>query len=158
MVERSSKWRIKIYKSLRTLELWDGNTVYASYPIGIGKNSDGHKKEEGDLRTPEGLYRVCVKNPKSSYYLSLGLNYPNNEDALSAIRDGRITREQYEEICRRNNNNEVPLWDTPLGGKVYLHGELEDRDWSEGCIRLYNKDIEQLFHLVEVGTSVEILP
>ena len=150
---------IVIFKSTRRLELWGASgELLAAYPIGIGKEDKGSKKREGDMKTPEGRYRVCVKNPKSKFYLSLGLNYPNDEDALLGLSEGFITEEQYQEICQRNLQGQVPLWDTALGGKIYIHGDLESQAWSEGCIRMRNPDVENLFSLVEKGTPVTSLP
>jgi hypothetical protein len=73
--------RIVVRKSRRILELWDGNTLIGSYSVGLGWTPEGPKRAEGDGRTPEGEYYVCLRNPNSSYYLSLGLSYPNKDDA-----------------------------------------------------------------------------
>lgn len=149
---------IVIYKSTKTLELREQGMIIARFPIGIGREPKGHKRTEGDGKTPEGHYVVCVKNPKSKFYLSLGLNYPNNEDARAAFNRAEISREQLDEIVRRNEEGQVPLWNTPLGGQIYIHGELESQSWSEGCIRMFNADIEYLYHRADKGLPVTILP
>ena len=68
---------IVIEKSAKKLTLWEQERLIHTCTVGIGREAVGTKWREGDYKTPEGLYRVCVKNPKSQYYLSLGLNYPN---------------------------------------------------------------------------------
>lgn len=40
------------------------------------------KKAEGDKQVPEGFYHINRFNPKSKFYLSLGLNYPNAYDLV----------------------------------------------------------------------------
>ncbi|MBI4404774.1 MAG: L,D-transpeptidase, partial [Deltaproteobacteria bacterium] len=40
--------------------------------------------------------------------------------------------------------------------EIYIHGNLEKQNWSHGCIRMYDKDIEDLFANAEVGTPVII--
>src|SRR5262245_27660555 len=70
--------RILVIKSERVLRLLDaGGGVVAEYPIIFGQQGVGTKEIEGDRRTPEGEYLICVKNPESKFHLSLGLNYPN---------------------------------------------------------------------------------
>lgn len=154
----SENYHIVVYKSKKVLQLWQNNTLLETFPVGIGKGEQGHKTYEGDMKTPEGIYKICVKNPKSNFYLSLGLNYPNHSDARLGLIEKRITPEQCREICDRNDRQEIPLWDTPLGGQIYIHGGLEDQEWSEGCIRMYNKDIERLFALLQPGVEVSIHP
>lgn len=68
---------IVIVKSKRTLT-FQGVTC----KIGLGKHPEGAKREEGDGKTPEGDYFICTKNAKSKFYLSMGISYPNETDAL----------------------------------------------------------------------------
>ena len=68
---------IVISKKNRRMYLFDGKTVLRSYKIGLGSEPVGDKKVQGDGKTPEGLYYIDRKNPKSRYYLSLGISYPN---------------------------------------------------------------------------------
>lgn len=51
-----------------------------TYPICSRSGKLGPKKMEGDKQVPEGFYHIDRFNPKSLYYLSLGLNYPNELD------------------------------------------------------------------------------
>jgi len=147
---------IKIFKSKKVLEIWVNNQKSSSYPIGIGKNQTGTKEKEGDFKTPEGEYKVIVKNPKSQYHLSVGLDYPNPHDAENGLKNNIISKEEYEKIIRAHENNTRIPWSTPLGGAIYIHGALEEQDWSEGCIRMYNNDIESIYSTIEKGTKVNI--
>ena len=72
---------IVIKKSAHTLELFDGPNLIRSYKTAFGFAPSGDKGAEGDGKTPEGDFYVFVKNQRSRFYLSLGLSYPNVEDA-----------------------------------------------------------------------------
>ena len=148
---------LKIYKSEKKLELWDQDQLIHSFPIGIGKVPVGPKLLRGDLKTPEGNYKICVKNPKSKFYLGLGLNYPNQTDAELALTEGRIGQHDYQRIVSAIQEGKGSPWDTPLGGAIYIHGDLESKDWSEGCIRMYNKDVMIIYELSQIGDEVIIL-
>jgi murein L,D-transpeptidase YafK len=116
------------------------------------------KERRGDSRTPEGDFRVVVKNEKSQFYLSLGLDYPNREDAARGLRDGLITRAEYDRIVRAIRRKGIPPWDTALGGEIYIHGGGTANDWTAGCAALENADMQELFDAVPVGTPVRIKP
>ena len=148
---------IKIYKSKKLIQFVDdGGQVVSQFPIGIGENETGHKLLRSDLKTPEGSYKVCVKNNKSKFHLSLGINYPNPSDAALALSDNRISHEEYESILLAHKTHGGSDWSTPIGGEVYIHGGLEDKPYSEGCIRMYNKDIESIFESINIGDEVII--
>lgn len=74
------------YKNLDKLELYaktKTDTSYVllhSYPICRRSGFLGPKKAEGDKQVPEGFYYIDRFNPQSLYYLSLGINYPNELD------------------------------------------------------------------------------
>ncbi|MER3632834.1 MAG: hypothetical protein C4325_12370 [Blastocatellia bacterium] len=59
--------RLIVYKSLRRLEVHSENRLIARFAVSLGFAPIGKKRREGDGRTPEGEYRVAVKNPKSRY-------------------------------------------------------------------------------------------
>jgi murein L,D-transpeptidase YafK len=92
---------IEISKSAHTLTLFDGGKVVKTYRCCAGSVA-GDKQREGDHKTPEGKFVVCYKNPVSKFTRSLGLNYPNEEDAARGLRTGLITRAQYDAIMAGN--------------------------------------------------------
>lgn len=150
--------RIIIYKAARRLELWRGGDLRACFPIGLGPNSRGAKTREGDGRTPEGAYFVCTRNRQSKYYLSLGLSYPGERDALRALERGLIGPEMCEYICARVREGLRPPWDTPLGGFIMIHGGGAHGDWTQGCVALENKDMDALWACCPLGAPVDIRP
>ena len=150
--------RIVVYKKARKLELYSDKTLVRSYRIGLGFNPVSDKQREGDGATPEGDFYVFVKNNKSAYYLSLGVSYPTVEDAERGLRDGLITRAQYNSIVDAHRRKAAPPQYTKLGGLIYIHGNGASRDWTLGCVALENEDMKELFDAVQVGTPVTINP
>ena len=150
--------QIIVHKSRRTLELYSHGKVLRSYRVGLGFNPVGDKEREGDGRTPEGDFYIFVKNPKSSYYLSLGISYPNVEDARRGLRDRLISKDQHDEIVRAIRNVKKPPQETPLGGLIYIHGNGAQTDWTLGCVALENENMKELFDLAFVGMPVTIKP
>jgi hypothetical protein len=69
--------RIVIEKGARRLRLLRGGNVIAEYPVKLGLNPYGHKQREGDFRTPEGTYHLSRRNPRSEFFLSVEVSYPN---------------------------------------------------------------------------------
>ena len=149
---------IIVNKSQRRLELKQGESVIGSYSIGLGWNPEGHKQVEGDGRTPEGEYYVCTKNSASSYYLSLGVSYPNKQDAAAALEDGRIDEATYREIADAIDSGRRPNWNTALGGAIMIHGCGGASDWTAGCIAVENEVMDTLFKYCTTGTRITILP
>ena len=150
--------QIVVSKSKRQLELYSDGAVVRTYRIGLGLNPVPDKQREGDRATPEGDFYIFIKNPKSAYHLSLGLSYPNIEDAERGLRDGLITRAQHDRIVKAIKTRTAPPQYTALGGLIYIHGNGSSTDWTWGCVALDNKDIEELYKVVDVGTPVKINP
>ena len=145
-----------VTKGKRRLMLYSDGKLVRTYQVGLGFNPVGDKVKEGDGATPEGNFYVFTKNAGSAFYLSLGLSYPNAEDAARGLRDGLITKNQYEQIVRANRRKVAPPQNTALGGQIYIHGHGAGSDWTWGCIALDNKDIKELFDVVSVGTAVTV--
>ena len=151
------KPRIVIYKSERELELYSDEKLLRTYRVGLGFSPVLDKTHEGDGATPEGEFYVFVKNRKSAYYLSLGLSYPNLEDAKRGLNEGLITKNEHDLIVEAIRKKTAPPQYTELGGLIYIHGNGAAKDWTRGCIALENADIRELYDAVSVGTPVTIL-
>ncbi|MGD9587424.1 MAG: murein L,D-transpeptidase family protein [Pyrinomonadaceae bacterium] len=150
--------KIVIRKFDRSLDLYECDRLVRSFPIVLGFSPDLDKEREGDGRTPEGEYLIVVKNPESSFHLSLGINYPGPKDAEAGLAAGLITQAEYHEILDAAENRKLPPQKTALGGEIYIHGGGCEGDWTRGCIALANDEMDELFLLVQVGTKVTILP
>lgn len=149
---------IIVKKAERLLELWQGETQIISVPIGLGWAPEGHKQVEGDGKTPEGEYYVCVRNSNSAFYLSLGVSYPDKEDAEAALADGRIDNTTYERIASAIDAGQQPDWNTALGGAIMIHGHGAASDWTAGCVAVENEVMDILFEYCPLRTKITILP
>lgn len=136
--------------------LYSHNQVVRIYRVGLGTDPVNDKVKEGDRRTPEGNFYIFTKNDHSAYYLSLGLSYPNIEDAQRGLRAGLIDRDQYDQIIAAIRSKSVPPQNTALGGEIYIHGNGSRSDWTWGCVALDDNDVRELFDAVPVRTPVVI--
>lgn len=126
------------------LLLRDGNVI-RRYSIGLGHAPVGPKQQQGDGKTPEGLYAISGRNPQSAYHLSLRISYPSAADIERARKAG-----------------------VDPGGDIMIHGLPNDksksdkhrttRDWTAGCIAVTDEEIEEIWRLVPDGTPIQINP
>ena len=145
--------KILIEKKARWLTLFgDGQAVFSA-PVALGSHPEGPKERQGDGRTPEGRYFVCLKK-RGKYGPSLGISYPSEEDAR------RCGAEEALIACirEREARKERPPWGSTLGGEIFLHGGGIQSDWTAGCVALRDEDAEELYALAPEGTDVEIVP
>ncbi len=144
------RW-IKIDKSKRRLRLYEGEQVIRQYPVVFGADPSWPKLYEGDKRTPEGEYHIVKKYPHPYWSKFMLLDYPNvvNEEVYAWSRAHRLLPER---------GGGVP----GIGGAIGIHGaedESKNRrniDWTLGCISLFNKDVDELYDMVPIGTRVVI--
>jgi len=148
---------IKVCKSTGIMTVFDGGHPVKSYRV-ISGAKPGDKEAEGDKRTPEGVFHVVLRNPKSKYVLSLGLDYPNAEDADRGLKAKLINRKQYDAIIDAINRGKQPPWHTRLGGEIMIHGAKGDRTGTLGCISMDDNAIRELYRRIGLGVEVEILP
>ena len=149
---------IVIRKKSRLLQIYDGENLIKTYKIALGFSPDEDKEVEGDGKTPEGEFYVFTKNQNSKFYLSLGISYPNAEDAKRGLENEIITREESETIIEASKQKQMPPQKTKLGGEIYIHGGGNSSDWTNGCVALDDQEMKEIFDTVLVGTSVKILP
>jgi murein L,D-transpeptidase YafK len=158
-IEPSASYKLVVRKSERKLYLYnDRQKLLKTYKIALGFNPTGTKTKQGDGATPEGEYYLTHKNPKSNYYLSLGVSYPNSKDAASGLQRKLISQAQHDAIVAAIKAQAKPPQNTKLGGDIFIHGGGTWIDWTLGCVALDNTDIKELFDLLPVKTPVKILP
>src|SRR5262245_56810555 len=161
--ENERQFRIIIKKAERKLFLYrleeKEENLQKTYQISLGTNPTGSKRRQGDGATPEGDYYITHKNPRSRFYLSLGLSYPNISDADAGLKAGLITKREYEAIAAAIHQKNKPPQNTRLGGDIFIHGGGSGTsDWTIGCIALENEEMKELFDLIPVKTPVKIIP
>jgi murein L,D-transpeptidase YafK len=153
--------RLLIEKSARRLRLWAAGTERV-YAVALGRNAAQDKEIEGDCATPLGEFYVCAKNPRSKFFLSLCLSYPNIEDAARGLAAGLIDHEEHAAILAAIRAGTMPPQHTRLGGEIYIHGQdvhaaIPGRDWTRGCIAVDNAAMRELYDLAVIGTPVRIV-
>jgi murein L,D-transpeptidase YafK len=163
-----ARYRILIKKGERKLYLYvsDGGKerLAKTYQIALGNNPGGAKQRQGDGATPEGDYYITHKNPRSNFYLSLGVSYPNIVDADRGLKERLITKAQRQAIVSAIRARTKPPQNTRLGGDIFIHGGGVGklfgtiRDWTLGCVALENDEIKELFEKIPVKTPVKIVP
>ncbi|NLV58775.1 MAG: murein L,D-transpeptidase [Clostridiales bacterium] len=150
---------IRIEKKKRQLTVLgeDGSAVMKA-AIALGWAPEGPKRREGDGKTPEGVYTLCLTKANGRHGQSLGLSYPGVSDADLALAEGRIDPSTHQAIQAAHRQGIRPPWGSPLGGEIYIHAGGTARDWTQGCIALEEADMARLFALAGSITRVEILP
>ena len=137
---------VEIFKAERIMLLrGDDGRVLQKYTIALGGNPIGHKQKEGDERTPEGRYVIDWRNRDSAFHRSLHISYPNDDDKARAAAAG-----------------------ADPGGMIMIHGIRNwigwfgavhrMFDWTNGCIAVSNREIDEIWSLVQDGTTVVIKP
>ncbi len=136
--------KIVVDKSDRILQLISQSTVIRSYRIALGGNPVGHKQQEGDQRTPTGIYTLDYKNENSIAHRSIHISYPNAADKAYAKKLG-----------------------VSAGGDIMIHGQMngfgylalfnQRRDWTDGCIAVTNDEMDEIMAAVILGTPIEIV-
>lgn len=127
--------RLEIKLSRRRVTVYRGSTPVKSYAIAVGKPG---------WETPKGTYKVqqMFRNPAWIHPLKKGITIPGGdpENPLGRYWIGFWT----------DGKNWIGFHGTPNPGSV---GSAA----SHGCIRMYNKDIEELFQKVSLGTEVKVV-
>lgn len=115
---------IRSFKFDSQLEVWVKNDakdpfkLFKTYRVCALAGTLGPKRMEGDYQVPEGFYYINEFNPRSTYHLSLGLNYPNASDRILS-------------------DSARP------GGDIYIHGSCV----TVGCIPMTDDQIEEIYIL-----------
>jgi len=154
--------RLVIEKRAHTLHVYVGTRIERSYPVALGRNWAADKAVEGDEATPLGEFYICSKNPRSKFFLSMCLSYPNAEDAERGLAAGLISRQEHGDILAAARDKRLPPQHTRLGGEIYIHGwdptprPGAPKDWTRGCIALDNGAMQALYERIALGTPVLI--
>lgn len=149
---------VVVLKSARSLLLFDGHSLVRSYPIDLGTSPIGQKRIAGDGRTPEGRFRIVTKNADSPYHRFLGISFPDPEAVERGLRDGLLSTGDALRLLEAAEDGRRPDWRSGMGGGIGLHGHRRGDDWTGGCVALKDEHIAELFSILRIGDSVEILP
>ncbi len=149
---------IFVYKEKRRLYVIQGNVLVRDYPVALGFQPQGDKERAGDGRTPEGDFSIASKEGMGRFNKTLRINYPDKKHAERAYFSGLLTAAQFKEIQSALEKKMKPPIDNPIGGRIAIHGGGAHKDWTDGCIALYDSDLEELFQLAHIGSPISIRP
>jgi lipoprotein-anchoring transpeptidase ErfK/SrfK len=138
-----------INKTKYELSVYDPKGWLVTYPVVFGNSDLRDKLYEGDRKTPNGTFTIISKKIHPKWDRFMLLNYPTQED--------------YEKFKERKSDGMIPE-NARIGGGIGIHGTWphEDfqinryRNWTDGCISMRNRDVEELYRLIPVGTKVII--
>jgi len=164
--------KIVILKEQQLLQLHLNGALLKSYRICLGGNPLGPKRIMGDQKTPEGDYTICYKSESSRFHRFLGISYPSADDAQASFANGLISLDELHSLINTIRADKTPPWDTKVGGWVGIHGYPTNEyvrkwisllypkphNWTDGCIAMWNFEIDELYSRVSVGTPVSIHP
>ncbi len=140
-----------IKKKDRTLSVVAGNQILKTYKVVIGQAPEGDKMMQGDLKTPEGAFKVRAKYPHAEWHKFIWIDYPNEES--------------WKKFKERKKNGDIPR-DAKIGGEIGIHGVPTGMDlwidlgsdWTLGCIALKNDAVDEIYEYVKESTPVWIEP
>lgn len=136
---------ILVDKIAHILYVYQSGKVLRSYEAEFGPNWMSHKERNGDKATPEGNYQITKRKERGNtvYHKAFLINYPNEEDRRQFAlkkKKGLISRS------------------AGIGNLIEIHGHGgRGFDWTSGCVGLRDRDMDDLFRLVGVGTRVTIV-
>lgn len=118
----------------RRVYVYQGDEVYTSYPIAVGK--DGWETPTGNYEVTDMQQDPAWRNPFNGSVIPAGRNNPLGDRWIGFWTDG---------------NNVIGFHGTPNEGSV-------GRAASHGCIRMFNRDVRELYAIAEVGMPVTVEP
>jgi murein L,D-transpeptidase YafK len=137
--------RLVINKANRSLTVYANDQPVKLYRVSLGREPVGPKEIEGDGRTPEGQYTIDWRKADSQFHRALHVSYPTPEQEARADELGHDP-----------------------GGQIMIHGIRNGLgligpahrlfDWTDGCIAVSNREIEELWRVVPDGTPLKIEP
>lgn len=162
-------------KTKARAQLFQNGALARFYEIGLSQAA-GRKEKEGDLKMPEGQYRVVEKlqgpfdssKDWSKAYLGtrwLRLDYPNVVDAARGLKAGLIKQAEFDAIAAATRLGKATPANTALGGGIGIHGwtsagwkDDESRALTWGCVSMHAADLEEIFDILRLGDVVLIQP
>ncbi len=137
--------KVLVEKGKRQLHLLKNGIPFRTFDIALGLAPEGDKEQEGDQKTPEGLYMLDARNPDSDYFLSIRISYPDARDRADARAKG-----------------------VDPGGQIMIHGQpnlptfsqayYAREDWTNGCIAVSNSDMIDIWLMTPDRVPIEIVP
>ena len=136
---------VVVHKAARRLELYRGGSLLKSYAVSLGRHPIGPKQQQGDGRTPEGEYRLDYRKPDSSFYRAIHVSYPGPAD-IAASRSRGVDPGGLVMVHGMKNG---------LGWLGRLHLAI---DWTDGCVAVTDREMDEIWRAVPDGTKIVLEP
>ncbi len=136
---------VVVHKAAHRLDLYRAGVLLKSYAVSLGRHPTGPKRQQGDGRTPEGEYRLDYRKVDSSFYRALHISYPGPSD-LAAARSQRIDPGGLIMIHGMKNG---------LGWLGRMHLAV---DWTDGCVAVTDREMDEIWRAVPDGTKIVLIP
>ncbi len=157
----------------RLLSTNDGVSFFCLF----GKNGITNNKEEGDMKTPTGIFPIrkiyyredrvgkienttieCIPIEKDSGWCD-DVNKDKYNTFVKLPFDGR-----YENLWREDSSYDIVVSigynDSPVlkgkGSAIFLHIARDDMQYTEGCLAIKKEDMLLLLNKISKDTSLEI--
>ena len=144
VLDPAAVYRIVVDKSEHRFYLYQGDTLVRDWPCAVGRGGLGQKQRRGDNMTPVGTFRVDEIDDASTWTHDFG---DGNGEIAGAYGPWFLSLDTEALSGGR--------WDG-----IGIHGTHDPAslgtDASEGCVRLANKNLEELHRIARVGMTVEI--
>jgi murein L,D-transpeptidase YafK len=140
---------IIIDKSDYELQVYDDTGWLATYPVVFGSKDLTDKFYEGDKKTPDGEYKICLKKTNKQWGLELLLDFPNEKNIAA--------------FNQRKSEGKIPKG-KKIGNGIAIHGTRPGSEWTvdnfvnwtDGCISVKYTDMKELYELIPQWTKVTI--
>lgn len=136
---------VVVHKAARRLELYRGDLLLKSYHVSLGGHPKGAKQQQGDGKTPEGEYRLDFRKAASCCHRSIHISYPGPANITAARTRG-----------------------VAPGGSVMIHGMTNGfgwlgrlhlaMDWTDGCVAVTDREMDEIWRSVPDGTKIILKP
>ncbi|MBN2115541.1 MAG: L,D-transpeptidase [Anaerolineales bacterium] len=156
-------YRILISKSEHQLTVFHGHEIVKIFRIAISRHGADPRQVWADELTPEGSYRIAsmqyesvfgprqmlletTKQSLDDYYVQYG-DAGKQRIAAWELQHGSLDT-IWEVYDFNESNPEFPIWND-----ILIHGGGTASDWTWGCIALDDRDVIELFEILQQSTA-----
>ncbi len=119
--------RIIVYKNDRKMYIYSHDKLIKKYNVSLGRGEYGIVDKDWNNKTPIGDFKIDGKILNSQYHKALTISY-GNQIEIHGMKNG-----------------------------YYWIGKLHTFvDWTRGCIAVTDKEIDELYTAVGIGTHIFI--
>ncbi len=118
---------IVVRKSAHRMDVFSGEKLEKSYRVSLGRGEWGIRGKDWDNKTPLGDYVIDSKFTTSGFHKALTISV-GNQIEIHGMRNGLGAIGKFQRFL----------------------------DWTRGCIAVTNREVDELYRAVPVGTKISI--